>query len=75
MPKAAPSLYNEAIQKIEGIISQAALIVLKFCVPMYTMPKCFVSYYEYFLQDASESAFQLTYDKTYVSSIFPHFLQ
>lgn len=64
IPKAEPFLYGETNLAIENVLSKAKMIVLHICVPMYTLPQCAASFYKYFVQDASESAFQLAYDKS-----------
>lgn len=58
-------IYKTASAKVELTSNRAATFMLKYSIPFFTLPLCFGSYYQYYVNGkAAESAFQLAYGTT-----------
>lgn len=57
-------VYQEAHEKVENISQKAALLVLVIIIPLYTIPVIAVSYFQYYVRNAGESSFLLSFPAT-----------
>lgn len=57
-------VYQEAHDKVENISQKAALLVLVIIIPLYTIPVIAVSYFQYYVRNAGESSFLLSFPAT-----------
>lgn len=59
-------IYQQAHERVENISHKAAVLVLVIIIPLYTLPVIAVSYYQYYVGDAGESSFLLSFPATWV---------
>lgn len=57
-------VYQDAHEKVENISQKAAVLVLVIIIPLYTIPVIAVSYFQYYVRDAGESSFLLSFPAT-----------
>lgn len=62
--KLSDTIYKETSSKVVYMITFAESLILKFTVPFYALPIGIRSLYIYFMRDASESAFMLTFERS-----------